>query len=132
MRLMIGRISRISSVSPEFDSASTTSAGVIMPRSPCEASPGCTKNDGVPVEASVAAILLPMWPDLPMPVTTTRPVPARTSLTGARELRVHALGERGERFRLDLDDVAAELLEWGTGGHGFALYQAWGNLAGSV
>ena len=29
MRLMIGRISRISSVSPEFDSANTTSAGVI-------------------------------------------------------------------------------------------------------
>ena len=53
-------------------------------------------------------------------------------LAGARELRVHALGERGQRVRLDLDDVTAELLEWGTGGHGFALYQAWGNLAGSV
>jgi len=32
------------------------------------------KKAGVPVEASVAAILLPIWPDLPMPVTTTRPV----------------------------------------------------------
>ncbi|KJJ83562.1 hypothetical protein OMAG_002571 [Candidatus Omnitrophus magneticus] len=29
------------------------------------------KNDGVPVEASVAAIFLPTRPDLPMPVTTT-------------------------------------------------------------
>jgi hypothetical protein len=44
-----------SSVSPEFDSISTTSSGVIMPRSPCEASAGCTKNAGVPVDANVAA-----------------------------------------------------------------------------
>ena len=29
---------------------------------------------GVPVEASVAAILRPTWPLLPMPMTTTRPV----------------------------------------------------------
>jgi hypothetical protein len=28
----------------------------------------------VPVEASVAAILRAIWPDLPMPVTMTRPV----------------------------------------------------------
>ena len=27
----------------------------------------------MPVEASVAAILRPTWPDLPMPVTMTRP-----------------------------------------------------------
>ncbi len=31
------------------------------------------QKEGVPVEARVAAILLPIWPDLPMPVTTTRP-----------------------------------------------------------
>ena len=79
MRLMIGRIVRISSVSPEFEMARTMSAGVIMPRSPCEASPGCTKNDGVPVLASVAAILPPMCPDLPIPMTMTRPVQARIS-----------------------------------------------------
>ena len=42
----------------------TTSAGVIMPRSPCEASAGWTKNAGVPVEASVAASLRAMWPGL--------------------------------------------------------------------
>ncbi len=41
----------ISSDSPELDSASTTSASVIMPRSPWLASPGCTKKAGVPVEA---------------------------------------------------------------------------------
>ena len=34
-----------------------TSSGVIMPRSPWLASPGCTKKAGVPVEAKVAAIL---------------------------------------------------------------------------
>ena len=33
-RLMIGRIVRISSVSPEFDSAITMSDSVIIPRSP--------------------------------------------------------------------------------------------------
>ena len=59
---------------PELDSASTASPGTIMPRSPCEASAGCTNSAGVPVEASVAAILRATWPDLPMPETTTRPV----------------------------------------------------------
>ena len=73
MRLMIGRMVRISPVSPELEIASTMSGVVIMPRSPCEASPGCTKNAGVPVLARVAAILPPMCPDLPMPVTMTRP-----------------------------------------------------------
>ncbi len=77
MRLMIGRMVRISSVSPELEIASTMSGVVIMPTSPCEASPGCTKNDGVPVLARVAAILPPMCPLLPMPVTMTRPVQAR-------------------------------------------------------
>src|SRR3954466_3128385 len=51
----------------------TTSWDVIMPRPPWLASAGCMKKAGVPVEASVEAILLPTWPDLPMPVTTTRP-----------------------------------------------------------
>ena len=50
-----------------------------MPRSPWLASPGCTKNAGVPVEARVAAILRPMCPDLPMPLTTTRPLQPRIS-----------------------------------------------------
>ena len=47
-----------------------------MPRSPWLASAGCRKNAGVPVLASVAAILPPTWPDLPIPETTTRPVQA--------------------------------------------------------
>ena len=38
--------SAVPSVSPEFDSASTTSPRVIMPMSPWLASAGCRKNDG--------------------------------------------------------------------------------------
>ncbi|OBX37267.1 hypothetical protein A8U91_01625 [Halomonas elongata] len=78
-RLSSGNRAVTSAVSPECDSARTTSPGVIMPRSPWLASPGCTKKAGVPVLARVAAILPPMWPDLPMPVTTTRPEQARMS-----------------------------------------------------
>src|SRR5580693_6881711 len=54
-----------------------------MPRSPWLASAACTKNAGVPVEASVAAIFLPTWPDLPMPVTMTRPRALRIVSTAA-------------------------------------------------
>src|SRR5450830_1100648 len=54
-----------------------TSLLAIMPRSPWLASPGCTNSAGVPVDAKVAAILRPTWPDLPMPVTITRPCAAR-------------------------------------------------------
>ena len=75
-RLMMGRMVRISAVSPELDSARTTSWGVIMPRSPWLASPGWTKKAGLPVLARVAAILPPTCPDLPMPSTTIRPVQA--------------------------------------------------------
>ncbi len=55
-----------------------------MPRSPWLASPGCMKKAGVPVEASVEAILPPMCPDFPMPVTTTRPFEAKIISTAAR------------------------------------------------
>ncbi len=82
-RLSTGSSMRTSSDSPEYDSASTMSASVIMPRSPCPASPGCTKNAGVPVEARVAAILRAICPDLPMPVATTRPREASTSRQAA-------------------------------------------------
>src|SRR5690606_1975176 len=78
-RLISGSNVTISLVVPELESASTTSSRVIMPMSPWLASAGCTKNAAVPVLASVAAILLPMWPDLPMPTTTTRPLQARIS-----------------------------------------------------
>ncbi|MFK4405221.1 hypothetical protein ABH991_002255 [Bradyrhizobium ottawaense] len=58
-----------------------TSSVVIMPRSPWPASAACTKKAGVPVEASVAAILRPIWPDLPSPVTMTRPLALRIRST---------------------------------------------------
>src|ERR1039458_6786531 len=51
-----------------------------MPTSPCAASAGCRKNAGVPVEASVDAILFAICPDLPTPVTITRPDECITSL----------------------------------------------------
>ena len=41
-RLSTGSSISTSSLSPEYDSAITTSASVIMPRSPWPASPGCT------------------------------------------------------------------------------------------
>src|SRR6266436_9812790 len=52
-----------------------------MPRSPCNASAGCRKNDGVPVLESVAEIFLPTIPDLPIPATTTRLLHAKKRLT---------------------------------------------------
>ena len=61
----------------------TTSSTAIMPRSPCAASAGWTKNAGVPVEASVDASLRATWPDLPMPETTTRPPQRSISSTAA-------------------------------------------------
>ena len=85
-RLSAGRIAAISSLSPELESASTMSPGVTMPRSPWLASPGCTNIAGVPVEASVAAILRPTWPLLPMPITTTRPRPFRIACTTRTKL----------------------------------------------
>ena len=72
-----------SSLSPLLEMASTRSTGLIMPKSPWLASPGCTNMAGVPVEASVAAILRPMCPLLPMPVTTTRPLTASTMRTAS-------------------------------------------------
>ncbi len=58
-----------------------TSSAVIMPRSPWPASAAWTKKAGVPVEAKVAAILRPIWPLLPTPLTTTRPLAARSTST---------------------------------------------------
>src|SRR5690606_18550827 len=77
MRLIRGSMVVTSAVLPEFEMASTTACLVIMPRSPWLASPGWTTDEGVPVLARVAALLLPPWPDFPIPVTTTRPVHAR-------------------------------------------------------
>ena len=47
---------------------------MMRPRSPWSASVGCRKWLGVPVEANVAEILVPMRPDFPMPETTREPV----------------------------------------------------------
>src|SRR6266404_9284259 len=52
-----------------------------IPRSPCRASAGWRKNDGVPVLERVAEILRPMRPDLPMPVTAMRPLQAKRTST---------------------------------------------------
>ena len=62
-----------------------TSPASIMPRSPWLASAACTKYAGVPVLAMVEAILRAMWPLLPMPLTTTRPVRAAISSSAARK-----------------------------------------------
>src|SRR3989442_1145298 len=92
-RLSGGRIASTSSVSPEFESASTTSPRATMPRSPCTPSAGCRKYAGVPVDARVAAILRPTRPDLPMPVTMTRPAQPR-SVSTARAKPASSLGTR--------------------------------------
>ncbi|MDT4879339.1 hypothetical protein FQZ97_1150010 [compost metagenome] len=67
------------------------SSRVIMPMSPWLASAGWTKKAVVPVLARVAAILLPICPDLPMPTTTTRPLQARMS----SQARTKLLSMRG-------------------------------------
>ena len=72
-RLQYWMIGPSSVDSPEWDSISTTSSGVTMPRSPWPASAGCRKMAGVPVEVKVAVILRATMPLLPMPVTITRP-----------------------------------------------------------
>ncbi len=75
---------------PELDSARNTSSPVIMPRSPWLASAGCMKNAGVPVDASVEAILRATCPDLPMPLTTTRPRHSRIRRQACTKARIDA------------------------------------------
>src|SRR5262245_42336625 len=82
-RRIVSSSRRISSVSPLYDSAITTSSPWITPRSPWNASAGCRKNAAVPVLVSVAAIFRQMIPDLPIPVTMTRPPQSRSSCTAA-------------------------------------------------
>ncbi len=74
-----GRMAFNSAVSPELEMAMITSSRRRLPRSPCAPSTGCRKKAGVPVEEKVAASLRPTSPDLPMPVTTTRPAQAASS-----------------------------------------------------
>src|SRR3990172_4048092 len=61
-----------------------TSSCRTIPRSPWLASAGWTKYAGVPVLDMVEAILRAMCPDLPIPLTITRPLQARISDTAAR------------------------------------------------
>ena len=72
--LIKGRRFNNSPVSPLFEIAITTSCLVIIPESPWVDSAGWRNTAGVPVEHNVAAIFLPIRPDLPMPVTTTLPL----------------------------------------------------------
>src|SRR6202049_263192 len=102
-RLKCGTRDTSSSVSPEFESSSTMSSAVIMPRSPGLASATCTKNPGVPVDASVAAMLRAIWPDLPMPVTTTRPRHSNSARAAAR----NAAPRRASSARMAAASVAS-------------------------
>ena len=108
LRLSAGRITAISSLSPELEMASTTSPSTIMPKSPCAASAGCTKKAGVPVEASVAAILRPICPLLPMPLTTTRPSQAST----ASQAREKLPSNESDRARNASASIASTSRAW--------------------
>ena len=61
---------------------------------------GWTNWAGVPVEAKVAAILVAMWPLLPMPLTITRPLYAEQRLDRRRESAVQRRAQRSQRRRL--------------------------------
>ncbi len=71
-----GKTSMTSRVFPLLDMKRPTSSLQTIPRSPWEASAACKKKEGVPKDARVAAIFLPISPDLPIPTTTTRPLQA--------------------------------------------------------
>src|SRR5689334_239475 len=75
----------VSAVSPEFEIGSKRSRLRMRPRSPCCASVGCRKIEGVPVLAKVAEIFSPTRPALPTPVSTTCPSQASTSSTARRK-----------------------------------------------
>ncbi len=60
----------------------------------------------MPVDDSVAAIFWQMMPDLPIPVTTTRPRQPTSSSDRAIEALVEALDQGGDRPRFDLEHAA--------------------------
>ena len=107
-RFASGTMVTSSVLSPEFDRAIITSSAVIMPRSPWLASAGCTKKAGVPVLASVAAILWPTWPDFPMPLTTTRPRHASRIASASAKLESRRDDKRGHCARFDVQHALAE------------------------
>ena len=62
----------------------------------------------VPVDAKVAAILRPMWPDLPRPLTISLPRHLEDHRDRALERVAEAVGQRVERPRFVVQDVAPE------------------------
>jgi hypothetical protein len=107
-RLIIGSTRRISSDSPELEITITTSSEVIIPGRQWLASPGCMKKAGVPVDASVDAILRATCPDLPMPLTDRRgPWCAGSAWSAA--MNFAPSGPRGRAPpRLDVEHVPRE------------------------
>ena len=60
---------------------------------------------------SVAAILRQMMPDLPMPVTMTRPRHSKQELHGALELAVDPIDQAEDRRRLGAQHLRARSIE---------------------
>jgi K+-transporting ATPase c subunit len=62
---------------------------------------------GVPVDAKVAAILRPMWPDLPMPVMISRPLDDAISATAAASGCARAPSMAAESARIPPASVSS-------------------------
>ena len=94
-------MSASSAVSPEFDKARIASSEPIMPRSPWLASAGWTNCAGVPVEASVAAILRRDMAALADPGDDQPPAHRGADIEGERRTsrRASAPMLRARRFR---------------------------------
>ena len=115
IRLTKGKSFNISSVSPLFEMAITTSCRASMPRSPWMPSAGWRKNAGVPVLAIVAAIFCPIKPDFPIPDTTTLPLQCKEQVDGLGESIVQSIDEclDGARFDLQAHVPAVRLPPFG-------------------
>jgi len=107
-RLMIGTMVISSSLSPEYDNAMNTSSRVIMPKSPCAASAACTNSAGVPVDASVAAILRPMCPLLPCRDDNAAAA-RQQQFDRTQKAAIDAGRERRHGLRFDRDNLARQL-----------------------
>ena len=65
--------STISRVLPELEMSNSKSFSCKMPRSPCCASLGCKKTEGIPVEQNVVAMFMAICPAFPIPLVTSLP-----------------------------------------------------------
>ena len=73
-RLWAKRVnSTISRVLPELEISRSRSFFCKIPKSPCCASLGCRKTDGIPVEQKVVAMFRAMCPAYPIPEVTSFP-----------------------------------------------------------